>query len=131
MPPRSAAGRIVRQVGVAVIWASGFFLVGYFALTLARDVRVALVALAAVIIPFGATARSVWRGLARGVGLGLAAAAGMVWGMLITRAAPPETFDRVAATYALAAVFLAAAIASLFALFAQRRRRLVQRRWED
>jgi O-antigen/teichoic acid export membrane protein len=131
MPARGAARKIVRRLAVAVVWASGFFLVGYFSVTLAHDVRVAMVVLAAAIIPFGATARSVLRGLARGGALGLAAGAGIIWGMLIAKAAPPETFDRIAVTYAVAAVFLAAAVASLFAIFAQGRRRRAQQRWEE
>jgi hypothetical protein len=109
---------------VGLVWASAFFVVGYASLTLSRDARISIIILAATIIPFGATAASVPRGLLRGLGLGMASGAGTVWGMLVSKAARPADLDRVALTWFLAAVFLATAIASLFAIFAQRRRRM-------
>ncbi len=123
--------KILRRGAVCIVWASAFFLLGYFSVTLIGDVRVGLVILAGGAIPFGITARSALRGLGRGVGLGLAAAAGIIWGMLVARAAPPESFDRIAVTYAVSAMFLASAAASLFAALAQRRRQMIERSWQD
>jgi hypothetical protein len=117
---------MLRAIAVAVVWAMGFFVLGYFGLTLSRDARVCLVLLAVAIIPFGATAASVVRGVLRGIGLGIAAGAGMAWGMLVTRIAPPATLDQLALKFFLAAVLLATAVAALFAIFAQRRRRSVE-----
>lgn len=131
MAARGALRKTVRRVAVWVVWVSAFFLLGYFSVTLAHDVRVALVVLATAVIPFGATARSVLGGLARGGGLGLAAGAGIIWGMLVAKAVPPASFDRIAFTYAVSAVFLASAIASLFAIFAQRRRQVTERSWDE
>lgn len=131
MATRYAMTRIVRRVAMATLWASGFFLLGYFSMTLGRDVRVPLVALAAATIPFGMTARSVLAGMLRGAGLGLAAGLGIIWGMLVAKAIAPAVFDRTALTWAISAVFLAAAIASLFAIFAQRRQQKTRQSWED
>ena len=127
----SALRKTLRSVAVRLVWAAVFFLLGYFCLTLARDVRVCLVILAAVIIPFGVASRSVLGGLLRGGGLGLATGAGIIWGMLVTKPVPPGAFDRTALTYAVSAVVLASAVAALFAILAQRRRRLTQQSWGD
>ena len=132
MPPRRPIPKALRAVAVAIVWGAGAFLLGYFGFGYAHDVRVPLVALAAAVVPFGATARSTARGLARGVGLGLMAAGGIVWAMLVgPKTIPPQDFDRIALTYAAAAVFLAAAVASLLALLAERRRRRTRRTWGE
>lgn len=131
MPPRNPVARVIRTLAVSAVWLCGFFLLGYFPILLARDVRVGLVILATAAIPFGATARGARRGAFRGLGLGLAAGAGIIWGMLVTKAAPPADLDRLALTYALAAVFLTTAVASLFALLAQRRRRILDQSWDQ
>jgi hypothetical protein len=125
-PPKN-----LRAIALAVVWAMGFFVLGYFSLTLTRDARVCLVLLAGAIIPFGITARSIGRGVLRGIGLGIAAGAGMAWGMLVARIAPPAKLDQLALKFFLAAVFLATAIASLFALLAQRHHRRTEREWDN
>ncbi|MGA2266168.1 MAG: hypothetical protein ABSH10_07035 [Phycisphaerae bacterium] len=116
----------IRAVMVGLVWASAFFVLGYASLTLGHDPRISTIVLAAAIIPFGATAASVPHGLLRGLGLGVADGVGMAWGMLLSKGkiAPPDQMDRLVLTWFLAAAFLATAVASLFAIFAQRRRRM-------
>jgi len=121
--------KIARVVALAILWATVFFVAGYFPVLLTRDARASMVVLAGAAIPFGMTARSVRRGLVRGVCYGLVGGAGMAWALIVGRIGRPELLDLDAAILGTAVVAETAVICVLFAYLAQRRRHRLEERW--
>ncbi len=122
--------RSARAVGIAFLAGGVCFAAGYYATLLTGDGRAAMIVMAALAIPLGITARSVTRGVIRGVYCGLAGGAGLVWALLVGRLVPPETLDQVAAVWSAGVTFLTTAVCVVFAQLAKRRRERMEEEWD-
>ncbi len=117
------------RVSVALWSAAGFFAAGYFpTLYLGQPVGAFVLAVCGV-IPFGGSAKTVRGGVLRGAGLGAAAGFGMIAALTFLRKQPlPEP---TLAALAGGTIGFCAAAAGLFAHLSARRRRAIERKWEE
>jgi hypothetical protein len=131
--------RISRSLTRIFTSCAVFFVLGYLPVVLLKDFRFSMIAAAAAIIPLGSTAKSPWRGLARGVGLGVVAGYAMASAMvnIQAKAAQPQSqpfyvlTSRGLTFYISATAFICGVVGLLFAIMAQRRRRLIEQQWQD
>jgi hypothetical protein len=112
-----------------ICWSvAAFFALGYFPTALIHSPVASMSAAACLIIPFGSTARSLWRGALRGVGLGFLAGAG-IWSAL-SRGGGYPYLSRIALSYVPLTMCMCGAVAVLCAYLAENRRRHVDDEWE-
>ena len=128
MNPAEARGKRIRMVA----WVTfGFAMLGYSAVMMLGDARYAAVAAACAIIPIGATAPTVVKGVLRGAGLGLLAGVGIYAGLTFGRQVKPETLRQITLKAILGTMVLCAAVAAVFAFLARARREKIERQWRQ
>ena len=116
------------------LWSAGLlFSAGYFTPLIARhtgyEAKAPVIGAAvavALTIPFAAVTRGALRGALVGLALGLAAAMGICFAMVkADKPLSPEVFSIDVALTALPTMICCTAVGALFALLAERRRRLL------
>jgi hypothetical protein len=124
---RALSKRITRA-----LWAcGGFFAIGYFPMALFGNPVAPMAIAACATIPFGSTARSVVRGLLRGLGLGVVAGLA-VFGVLVRGRILPEAYvARLAAGYVFGTAAMCGVVGALFAHVARKRRRRIDEEWRE
>ena len=136
---RHASRHVQKQVR-RVIWTiMGFYLIGTVPTLIWKDARPSMVLAAMAVIPLVVHSRKLLHAVAKAAGLGMTAGAAMAMVLFnhlrqASPPAPPEAlaaFQRTAWTCILGTALLCAAVGGVFSLLARRRRRLVDRQWEQ
>lgn len=128
MIPAEARAKRIRKV----MWVTfGFAMLGYSAVSVLADPRYAAVVAACAIIPIGATAPTVIKGVLRGAGLGLLAGVGIYAGLTYGRKVEPEALRQITLKAILGTMVLCAAVAAVFAFLARARRERIERQWRQ
>jgi len=109
--------------------AAGFFALGYVPTFFAKAPVISMTAATCLVIPFGSRCKRLWQAVLWGVGLGLAAGAGIfsAW----SYGAPLEgEASNLAMIYVAATTGMCLAAAMMFCYVAEKRRRMLEEGWK-
>ena len=140
MRPSHHASRHVQKQVTRVMWTvMGFYFIGMLPTLIWKDPRAGMVLAAMAVIPLVVNVRKVRHAVAKAAGLGMVSGVAIAM-MLFNQLrrsdpdAPPEVlarFQRTAWRAILGTALLCAAVGLVFSLMARRRRRLIDRQWDQ
>jgi len=122
-----------RRIRSAVLWAMGYFAIGYVPTLYLQDPRASMVIAASAAIIVGVRALSPGRGILAGALCGIVGGAAIMRALgdlgLVLSDQPPDAQGR-SWIYIVATALLSGAVAGIFAVLARRRRAIAAAQWD-